>query len=89
MSEHSAENDAPWNPHWNYALGGQPRSTCACPDGPYEGARHISIPRYCERCGGLVDDALAERVEAEQAEALRDLQERAARTPRVIPPVKP
>jgi hypothetical protein len=43
-----------WNPHWNYHLGGEPRSTCACPDGPYEGARLWPIPRFCERCGGLV-----------------------------------
>jgi hypothetical protein len=44
-----------WNTHWNYHLGGEPRSICACPDGPYEGARHVSLPRFCERCGGLVE----------------------------------
>jgi hypothetical protein len=44
-----------WNTHWNYHLGGEPRSICACPDGPYEGARHVSVPRFCERCGGLVE----------------------------------
>jgi len=58
MSGQSAENGllipSHWNPHWNYHLGGEPRSICACPDGPYEGARLATIPRYCERCGGLV-----------------------------------
>lgn len=55
MSEHDAENDAgQWNPRWNYHLGGEPLSFCACPDGPYEGARPATWPRWCERCGGRV-----------------------------------
>lgn len=44
-----------WNNRWNYHLGGEPRSVCACPNGPYEGARLATLPRFCERCGGLVD----------------------------------
>lgn len=62
MSGHSAENGllipSHWNPHWNYHLGGEPRSICACPDGPYEGARLVTTPRFCERCGGLVSAAV-------------------------------
>lgn len=57
MSEHSAEKGllipSHWNSHWNYHLGGEPRSVCACPDGPYYGAALVGTPPYCERCGGL------------------------------------
>lgn len=58
-------------------------AVCRC-DCAYVGAQPAGTPIRCERCGGLVDEVAAERMETVYAESRRRLEERAAT--RVTPP---